>query len=212
MIPIATLRPCIFGRGFRFALLASLGLGAVTVTTTAAPPWRGPAARSFIRSFAAEPLATDTLRPVERNFLEKAAQLSREEVALARIAVSQAASTDVRALAQQIAADHTQLNDSIEALRRRKGAAAPGTDKEKENNKTPDITSEASQKLAQKSGADFDKEFVRVISEMHTQTVTLFEEAMADAKDTDVRELAGAHLPTLRDHQNRITELRKALE
>jgi putative membrane protein len=209
MIPIATLRHRNIGRGLRFAFIASLGLAAVAAT--AAPRWRGPAARSFVRSFAAEPLATDTLRPTERSFLEKAADLSRDEVQIARLAVAQATSTDIRAFAQQIAADHKQLNDSVEALRRRKGSAAPGTG-EKENGKGPEITTEASQKLAQKTGADFDKEFIRVIGQLHTSAVTLFEEAMADAKDGDVRDLAGSYLPTLRDHQNRITELRKTLE
>jgi len=33
-----------------------------------------------------------------------------------------------------------------------------------------------------------------------------------DAKDADVRDLAGAFLPVLRDHGNRLAELTKALD
>jgi putative membrane protein len=118
--------------------------------------------------------------------------------------VSQATGSEVKSLAQQIAADHQQINDSIESLRRKKGAAleAPGEV----------IVSEASQKLAQKSGADFDREFVRVLAGIHADAVTLFETAMSDAKDGDIRELLGSYLPMLRDHQNKVNELRKALE
>lgn len=40
----------------------------------------------------------------------------------------------------------------------------------------------------------------------------LFERSMSVARDSDVRDLLGAYLPVLRDHQNKISELRKALE
>lgn len=175
----------------------------LTLSASAAPRFRGPIAKNLIHNFAAEGLATDTLRPSERTFLEKAAALSRDELRLARLAVSQAAGSEVKALAQQMAADQQQIADSVDSLRRKKGSseAVP-----------PEVVSEAAQKLAQKTGADFDREFVRVVADLHAEMVILFEQSMSDAKDTDVRELLGSYLPMLRDHQNKMNELRKALE
>ncbi|HUR56481.1 MAG TPA: DUF4142 domain-containing protein [Opitutaceae bacterium] len=153
--------------------------------------------------FGAETVPTDNLRPSERTFLDKAAAYSRDEVKLARLAVSQATGSGVKAFAQQIATDHQQLNDSLASLRRKKGAAPEPTG---------EIVSEAAQKLVQKMGAAFDREFVRVLAEVHSDAVILFEQALADAKDSEIRDLLGSYLPTLRDHQNQLGELRKALE
>lgn len=189
----------------------SLGGGLVLGCALAATP-RWTVARasssSFLRGFAGEPLATtDSLRPGERSFLEKAVEVSRQRVQLGRFAVGQANSSDVRGFAQQLAGDYQQIGDSVDALRRRKGAGADASPGE-----TTDVVSEAQQKLAQKSGAEFDREFVRFVAEQHSELLALFEQAAANAKDSDVRELAGGFLPTLRDHYNRIVELKKALE
>jgi putative membrane protein len=155
------------------------------------------------RSFAGEALATDALRPAERTFLERAAALARGELRLARLAVGQAVGSDVRSFATQLATDHQALVDAMEALRRRKGAtAAPVTGP----------AAEESDPLAGRSGPEFDRAFVRTITEQHEELLTLFEQAASEARDADVRELAGSALPTLRDHRNKLVELRKALE
>lgn len=187
--------------------LACLGLA---VSLAAAPRWRGPIAQSFMRGFSAEPLATATLRPSERTFLEKAASLSGEKLRMARLAVSQANSSEVRDFAQQLATDHQSMSNTLADLQRRKGAATPPASDTKAE--SPDVVSESFQRLAGKTGADFDREFVRIFTEAHTQLLNLVEQATSDAKDVDVREFAGAVLPTLRDHQNRLTELRKVFE
>lgn len=191
---------CANSRGLWLAVtLATAG----TLTVSAAPRWRGPVAKNLIHNFAAEGLATDTLRPSERTFLEKAAALSREEVRLARLAVGQATGSEVKAFAQQLASDHQQIHDSVESLRRKKGSATEPA---------AEAVSEAAQKLAPKTGADFDREFVRIIADLHAEAVILFEQAMSAAKDSEVRDLLGSYLPMMREHQNKVTELRKLME
>ncbi len=199
MIPIRIL---LRRRACRLGLVAAAALVGAS-SAAGAPRFRGPVAKNLIHNFAAEGLASDSLRPSERTFLEKAAALSRDELRLARLAVSQATSSEVKAFAQQMAGDQQQISDSVDSLRRKKGSA-PAV--------APEVVSEAAQKLAQKTGADFDREFVRVVADVHAEMVILFEQSMSDAKDTDVRELLGSYLPVLRDHQNKVNELRKALE
>lgn len=205
----ASIAPSLAGRPVR-SLATSLILFVVSAAPALAGSNSGPFARlpfageSLIGSDGVDALATDALRPVERAFLEKAAQLSRQQIQLAQLAVSQATGSDVRTYAQQMAGDHRQIGDSIEALRRKKGTSAGGSPEA--------VVPESFQQLAQKSGGDFDREFVRLAGDLQATLLTLFEEVMADAKDPEVRELAGAHLPTLRDHQNRATELKKAYD
>ncbi|MDO8540320.1 MAG: DUF4142 domain-containing protein [Opitutaceae bacterium] len=188
--------------------LGVAGFLASSISAVAAPQWRARPvfARSVAFAFAAEPLATDALRPVERTFLEQAAELSRQQIRFARLAVSQASSSDVRSFAQQLAGDHRQISDSIEGLRRKKGSML------EEKEKSPDAVPEGFQELAQKTGADFDREFVRLTAQMQARELTLFEEAMSDAKDNEVRDLVGTYLPMIREHQNRGTELKKTFE
>lgn len=188
----------------RLALLGAVGLSAIAVSATS-NDWRlrSPAARSLIRSFAAEPLAADALRPSERVFLTKAAESTRQQMRLAEIGASQSESAEVRSHATQLAADYRALNDTIEALIRRKGSVAGdpvGT------------TSQNYASLMEKSGNAFDREFVRTVANSSNDVMTLFESAASDAKDADVRDLAASELPILRAHRNAVEGLKKTFD
>src|SRR4051812_41338699 len=112
-------------RGVIHAALAVIVLGAgASVLSSSAQARVRPHAATFAsvaRGATAEPLAADSLRPGEQAFILRAFQLTRQELRLAQLAVSQAVSSDVRSLAQQLVANHRQMSDSLEALGRRKG-------------------------------------------------------------------------------------------
>ncbi len=176
-----------------------------SVTAMATPRWRGGPnlSRSPVMGFAVDPLAASALSRGERSFLERAAELSSKQMEMARVAVSRATSSDVRTYAQLLAADHRQISDSLNGLRRKKGTML---------DETPAVESTDEDPLSAMVGGDFDREFVRRATEAEAKTLMLFEELMSDAKDTDVRELIGTCLPMLREHRNRGTELKKGLE
>jgi putative membrane protein len=183
-----------------FALTGLLG---VTLTVDAAGPRsRQVSARNLTRGYAAEPLAANDLRPPERAFLAKAVETARQQLTLAQVGVSQSTNAEVRSHAQQLLIDYRALHDSLEALVRRKGgiAGAPVGG-----------TSETYQKLVEKSGSNFDREFIHTLAQATDNVLALFEQVVADAKDADVRELAAAELPVLRGHRGTITELQKTL-
>lgn len=159
--------------------------------------------RSWMNGFAAEPLANDALRANERAFLAKAVETTQQQMRLAEVGASQAESTEVRSHALQLAADYRDLNTALEVLIRRKGGL-PGA--------PVGGTSENFQKLIAKSGGEFDREFVRIASQASSDVMNLFENAAADAKDADVRELAASELPVLRNHRNTIAGLKRTLD
>jgi putative membrane protein len=160
-------------------------------------------ARSFARGPAAEALAASELRPVDRAFLGRAAEIGRQQMRLAEVGSSHATSSDVRSHAQQLATDYRSLNESLDALIRRKGgmAGAPVGG-----------TSETYQKLVTQSGANFDREFVRTVSRMTDNVLALFEQVASESKDADVREFAAAQLPMIRAHRTSATELQKTFD
>ncbi|MES2695707.1 MAG: DUF4142 domain-containing protein [Verrucomicrobiota bacterium] len=184
------------------------GLLAATAIAEAAdtPRYRAVAVRTMMRGYALEPLAAgDTIRPAEHMFLEKAVATGRLQMRLAELGASQASSSDVRTHAEQLKADTRQLVDALTALIQKKNSTA------RQVVESPAMT-EIYTTLSSKSGPDFDVQFVRVMSELHEGTIALFEQAASEMKDADVRDLAGAQLPMLRAHRNRIVELKKIFD
>ncbi|HVS54455.1 MAG TPA: DUF4142 domain-containing protein [Opitutaceae bacterium] len=147
---------------------------------------------------------SDNLRPSERTFLLQTGEMTRSELRLARLAVSQAVGSDLRAFAQQLATDFGQINDALAGLVRKKGVAIL----------PPSLATgapvDAYDQLATKTGTDFDQTFLLTVSAAEEQMMKLLDQALADAKDADVRDFAGSFLPVVRDHVNKLKELRKA--
>jgi putative membrane protein len=190
-----------FHRSVTLGVALASFLGTTLIADAAGPRTRQVSARSLTRGFAGEPLAANDLRPGERAFLTKALETVRQQLRLAEVGVSQATSAEVRSHAQQLLVDYRALNDSLDALTRRKGgiAGAPVGG-----------TSETYQKLLT-AGANFDREFIRIAAQATDDVLSLFEQVASDAKDVDIRELAAAELPVLRGHRGTITELQKSL-
>lgn len=200
-------------RFIRPRLLQLLGLSLLLpLAAEAASGWRTARVRAFVSPYAVVPLANEALRPAEQAFLDQAIVHSRQETRLAELATSQAVSSDLRDLGLQMSGDHKALTERLETLRRQKGAV-PATPAVPPVEAPPeDPVAEVYDRLVATPGADFDREFVLVLARLHDELVNLFEQAAGEAKDADVRDLAGAQLPLLRDHRNKLTELRKTLE
>jgi putative membrane protein len=150
-----------------------------------------------------DPLAADSLRTTERAFVRQALEMARAQMRAAQLAVSQATSADLRSFAQQLLADHRQIATSLEDLARKKGVVLLPP---------PENVAENYTKLSELAAAEFDKEFIRLVAGMEEETVKVYERAVSDAKDTDVKELAGGFLPVARDHLNKVRELKKSFE
>ena len=180
----------------------ALGLGGLTLAAAPGHLQRA-AARTLRLGFAAEPLASDSLRVNERAFLNKALETTRQQMRLAEIGAAQADSSEVRAHALQLVADYRTLNDALDALIRRKGGLAEAP---------VGGTSETYQKLVGKTGNAFDREFVRTVADRSYDVMSLFEQGVAESKDADIRDFAAAELPVLRAHRNAAVDLKKVFD
>jgi putative membrane protein len=190
---------------WRLSVAFALAAGSVSFSSLFATPPHAPrvVARNLMLGFTPDPLATDDLRVNEKAFLVKALETTRQQMRLAEVGASQAESSDVRSHALQLVADYRTLSDALDALIRRKGGIAEAP---------VGGTSEKYDKLMSKSGAEFDREFMRTVADRSYNVMTLFEQAAAESKDTDVRDFAAAELPVLRGHRNAAVDLKRALE
>lgn len=148
-------------------------------------------------------VAAEDLRPLERDFLEKASASSQQQMLLAQVGSDHAGSSDIRSHAVQLATDYKSLNNALETLIRRKGGLADAP---------VGGSSETYRELSAKTGSDFDRRFVQLTADLSETMMRLFEQASNTAKDPDVQEFANAQIPILREHRNRILELKKAFE
>lgn len=179
--------------------LAALATLALPGGAHAAAPWqvRHVTARNLAHGFAAEPSLNDALRPGERAFLGRALESSRRQMRLAEIGVTQAEAGDVRSHALQLATDARSLTDALEALISHKGVAGAPVGG----------TSETFRNLSEQSAGGFDRAFVKAATKVNDETLRLFEQTASEARDPDIRQLAGAQLPVLRAHRVALIEL-----
>jgi putative membrane protein len=187
---------------FVVLMLAALGFAARGAT---AGGWHLPVLFAQTAPTATTSPGADTattLHAGEESFLQDATVGARAATELARLAMSQASTSTVRDLAQQMVGDYTQINDTLESLARRKAVPLP---------LSPTGFSSDVRQLSTQTGSGFDQAFIRVTTATSQRELRLFETAVANAKDADVRDVAGSLLPVLRNHVNKLTELQKGL-
>jgi putative membrane protein len=181
--------------------LAAGSWGAVDGSTPGAPGTFDLRATAPTWEQRAANAAGGELSQGDREFVVTSLGASRQQARLAAMGILRAASSDVRSLAQQLETDFRSLSDSLDAIWRRTGSVAgPAAGGAGES---------AERVLADKSGAAFDREFVRVVTQANGRLLTAFEQAVSSAKDPGVRELAARQLPVLRAHRTTLTELHK---
>ena len=125
-------------------------------------------------------------------FIEEAAKGGLAEVELGKIAGKQALDPAVKDFAARMVKDHSAANDKLKPIADAKGVVLPsGVDKSHQK----DID-----KLAKKSGADFDKAYMAHMLKDHQKDVKEFQKQAKSAKDADVKQFASSTLPTIEEH------------
>jgi putative membrane protein len=128
----------------------------------------------------------------DAEFAVKATVAGLFEVKAAELALSRTSNADVKALAEMMKTDHSAANTELSALVKQKNISVPDT-----------MDSEHSKKyyeLAEKTGSDFDKEYVDMMVKGHKDVIDFFEKEEKDGTNPDVKGWASAKLPTLRHH------------
>ena len=137
----------------------------------------------------------------DQEFVTKAAEAGIAEVNLGNLASSKATNADVKKFAGTMVTDHGKANDDLKSLASSKGITLPtGPGKEGED---------AMGKLSAKSGADFDKDYMKEMVGAHEKAVKLFEKESKDAKDADLKTWATNTLPTLKKHLEMAKDTKK---
>ena len=140
----------------------------------------------------AETNATKSVSSHDRTFIKEAAVGGLYEVQAGQIAAQKATSAEVKQLAQHIVTDHTQANDKLKAIAQAKGVDVPAALDAKHQKKLDQLN-----KL---SGAEFDREYARMMVSDHKEDIKKFQKEAQSGGDPDLKQFASSTLPALNQH------------
>ncbi len=140
----------------------------------------------------------------DAKFAVDAANGGMTEIALSKLAQTQATSSKVKDFAAMMVTDHTKAGDELKGIAKTK------------NITLPDSVSADSKKaiddLSKKTGNDFDKAYVNKMVSDHKATVSMFEDASKKLKDPDLKAFADKTLPTIKGHLSDITSIKAQMK
>jgi len=139
----------------------------------------------------------------DKKFLATAAQSDQNEIALSKLAEEKATNPAVKAFAEKMVKEHTEMTDSMKPFAESWGLTAPAgpdADHQKELDK-----------LNRLSGADFDKEYIDEMVSDHTKALRAFTTEAKDTKDIKFRDAVIQDKTAVAAHKNMAYDLKKKL-
>ena len=125
--------------------------------------------------------------------LKDMAQANINEIAAAKIALSKAESSEVKAFAQKMVEDHGSALSKVQTVAQQKGVALPTE---------PDAMHKTmAAELEKQSGGAFDKMYMENAgTKDHKMVLSKLQSDAMNIKDADVKALADAHTPVVEQH------------
>lgn len=140
----------------------------------------------------------------DSKFAVEAASGGMMEVQLGELAQQKASSQRVKDFGAMMVKDHSAANDELKNLAGMKNITlppAPGDDH-----------MDHIKKLSEKSGKEFDRDYMKMMVDDHQKDVDHFEKCSKDSKDPDLKAFATKTLPVLRAHLDSAKAIRDALK
>jgi putative membrane protein len=174
---------------------------ALPTTATIAPaPEAAPSAKEIRAKSSAVRAQISPEVSTKRNtamILARIHQANLMEVELAKMAREKGSINGVRAYADQLIQDHTNLDQTVVALAQKSGnlKAVRRSADETANEKTVE------RKLTSANGAKFDKLFLQQASSHHERMIRRLQQDREDARDEDLEALIDKTIPILEQHK-----------
>jgi putative membrane protein len=143
--------------------------------------------------------ASDKLAASDEEFAHKAATGSKAEVELGNLALEKASSDRVKEFAQRMVTDHGQASQQLQQIASNRKLELPQM--------MPTEAQEQHDKLSRLSGAQFDREYMRIMVQDHQKDIAEFQKAMNEVQDNDLKQFIQQTLPTMQEHLKMAQEI-----
>ena len=146
----------------------------------------------------------NTSKEKDSQFLVDAAEINLEEIQLGHLAQQNSNMSDVKELGEMMEREHGKSLIDLNALAAKKMIKVPAS--------LTDNAKNSYDKLNKKSGKEFDKEYCEMMVKGHKDAIALFDKALKECSDSDIRDWASATLPALRIHLDQAITCQKKCE
>jgi putative membrane protein len=146
----------------------------------------------------------DNKKEDDAEFAVKAADAGMLEVQLGTLALTKASSPQVKQYAQMMVDDHTKANNELKALAQQKNITLPttlGNENQRRYNN-----------FNEKTGADFDKDYMDQMVKDHRDVIDEFEDQAEDGNDAELKSWASSKLTALRHHLEEAERIQEAVK
>lgn len=147
--------------------------------------------------------STQPLDSKSQEFASEAATAGMMEVDLGKLAGTSAENARVKEYGAMMVKDHEAAGSELTAIVNRKNFT-PKLDHEKHMKMKED--------LSKKKGADFDKAYMKMMTEDHKKVISKFEDAAKNSTDADIKAFAEKTLPVLKAHHDSAQAIAKSLK
>jgi len=137
------------------------------------------------------------------DFLVKAADGGLAEVAAGQTAQQKAMNARVKDFASMMVSDHTGANGTVKTLAAARNVTLPSEPSQEHKDNAA--------KVAEKTGKDFDKAYMKMMVDDHEKTIKLFEKGRDDSKDEEVKTFITNTIPKLQQHLDSARAIQKSL-
>jgi putative membrane protein len=138
----------------------------------------------------------------DKQFVHDAAEAGNAEVAMGQLAAKKASNAQVKSFAQRMIDDHTKAGQELKQVAGKKNLnVSNGHGKHHQT----------MNRLAQLSGAEFDREYMKSQLTDHGNVIALFEAEADRGTDAEVKAWAAKTLPTLREHARMARDIAAAV-
>lgn len=136
-------------------------------------------------------------------FVKEAANGGLMEVQLGKYAEQNAQNPRVKNFGAMMVRDHTKANEELKAIAASKNLSLENTMEESEIKKQSD--------LQNKTGADFDREYMKEMVDDHDKDIEKFKKQAEEGRDPDLKTFAVETLPVLEAHADSAKSILDAL-
>ena len=137
----------------------------------------------------------------DTSFVSKAIDANRHEIMMAQVALQKSSSAEVKALAQKLVTDHTQLLQQLQNLK------GNNVNSNTTTNNFTDSTG-VNTMYNNISGITFDRQWVGDMIAGHQKTLTDFKTELAQTNDANLKTLINNALPTIQEHLKQLQMIR----
>lgn len=139
-----------------------------------------------------------------QEFVNGAASGSMMEVKLGEMAMEKASSEEVKSLAKKMVDDHTKAKEELKQLAASNNLSIPDAMMDKQQKKVD--------KMAELSGEEFDKAYMKAMLKSHKEKIGKFEKAAENADNAEVQAWAKKTLGVLEQHHEMAEETQQVVQ